>query len=655
TWFNHMGPAPDYIIDEEWMDRVEEVANYAFDNDMYVIINIHHDDLMDNQQGSWLVTTYERQDEVADQIEKVWTQIANRFIDYGDYLIFETMNEPREVGSPNEWNGGTQEHRDVVNVLNQAAVDAIRATGGNNESRFIMIPQATASPQAAMTDLVIPNEDPNIIVSVHYYSPYNFCLADPGVAIWGTDQEKATLRADIRAVSDHFVKNGRAVVLGEWGAFDKENLDDRREYYDELVRACREGGITPIAWIYSLDRNNLTWKYPELENEILDAYDSDSPVMGGFDVVVIGNHEFDYGLDVLNDRINQSQFDWICANVDTELSELSQPEPFVSMEVGDLRVTFLGLVETNGQPGAVIPATHPWRVADVSFQRYQDMVAEYSNLKEQEGADVLVALTHLGLWDDQLLAANFPFFDLIIGGHSNHLSDESINGIPTLMAGVNLSHLGRVDLVINEGEVTVSDIHMIDLNAYEAYDEELMNVIEEYQNDESFQEVIGTATSYHGRDELGCFYTEALATYMDVDVSFQNGGGIRADLDAGDITTFEIYSIDPFNNGSVIFTKSVREIKDLFIENNLGLHVHGVNMRRVNRDIVMTNLEGNELADEMMLTLGINDYLPAVYPDYFELEDADIQDLTTAETLIEYLRTIEPAVSYEGCDHYFRY
>ncbi len=292
TWYNHMGPAPDYIIDTEWMDRVEEVANYAFDNDLYVIINIHHDDLQADQQGSWLITTYEKQEAVADQIGKVWTQIANRFIDYGDYLIFETMNEPREVGSPNEWNGGTQEHRDVVNVLNLAAVNAIRATGGNNASRFIMTPQATASPQAAMSDLIIPNDDSNILVSVHYYSPYSFCLEEPGVATWGTENEKRTVRNDIKAISDHFVKNGTAVILGEWGAVDKDNRSTRREYYKALAAACKAEGITPIAWFYSFDRKNLTWKYPELEDAILAAFDPDWIPLGldqGRDLIIYPN------------------------------------------------------------------------------------------------------------------------------------------------------------------------------------------------------------------------------------------------------------------------------------------------------------------------------------------------------------------------------
>ncbi|MBX2841847.1 MAG: cellulase family glycosylhydrolase [Flammeovirgaceae bacterium] len=273
TWYNHMGPAPEYLIDEKWMDRVEEVANYAFDNNMYVIINIHHDDLKEDQLGSWLVTTYNKQDTVTDQIEKVWIQIATRFKDYGDYLIFETMNEPREVGSPHEWDSGSAEHRDVVNALNLAAVNAIRSTGGNNSSRFIMVPQVGGNMRAAIEDLVIPNDDPKIIVSVHNYDPYLFTLDDPGTNTWGTNAEKTELKNGIKLLGDHFVKNGRAVVVGEWGAFDKNNLEDRIVYYDEFARACQLNGLTPISWVYSFDRESLKWKYPELEDAILDAFD----------------------------------------------------------------------------------------------------------------------------------------------------------------------------------------------------------------------------------------------------------------------------------------------------------------------------------------------------------------------------------------------
>src|SRR3990172_6381197 len=99
---------------------------------MYVVINAHHED--------WHQPSYANDSAGSDKLTKVWTQIADRFKDYSDYLIFETMNEPRVFGSPQEWTGGSAEHRAVVNAFNLAAVNAIRNTGGNNTTRHIMIP-----------------------------------------------------------------------------------------------------------------------------------------------------------------------------------------------------------------------------------------------------------------------------------------------------------------------------------------------------------------------------------------------------------------------------------------------------------------------------------------------------------------------------------
>lgn len=375
----------------------------------------------------------------------------------------------------------------------------------------------------------------------------------------------------------------------------------------------------------------------------------------GFDVAVLGNHEFDYGIETLEARINQSTFPWICANIDTESSVLTQPEPFITLEVGESTVTFLGLVETNGHPEKIIPATHPWRVIDVSFERFENMVGQYSDLKAQEDADILVGLTHLGLFADQYLAQEFPYFDLIIGGHSNHLNQTSTNNIPTLMAGRNLSHLGRVDISLDDLGIRDISSSLIDLEDYESFDEGLMSVIGTYENNNAFDEVIGFATSHHDRIELGCFYTDALKTYMNVDMTIQNNGGIRSELDMGDISKFEIYSIDPFNNGSVVFTKTAREIKDFFIETGAGFHVSGVELITNGQDIIMRDAAGNEISDNTTLTLGINDYIPAVFESYFNINDADIRPLTTAESLVDYLSNTNSTVAHEGCNQYFRY
>ena len=112
TWGNHMDES--VIVDEEWMDRVQEVVDYAYSQDMFVIINIHHED--------WHDTYYDNADASTEKLKTLWTQIGNRFEDYDEHLIFEGLNEPRKRNTPQEWNGGDKEGHDVVNQYNAAFV-----------------------------------------------------------------------------------------------------------------------------------------------------------------------------------------------------------------------------------------------------------------------------------------------------------------------------------------------------------------------------------------------------------------------------------------------------------------------------------------------------------------------------------------------------
>jgi 2',3'-cyclic-nucleotide 2'-phosphodiesterase (5'-nucleotidase family) len=375
----------------------------------------------------------------------------------------------------------------------------------------------------------------------------------------------------------------------------------------------------------------------------------------GYDVTVIGNHEFDYGQDILNDRMAQAEFDWVLANVNTEETNLAQPQPYVTKVVDDIKITVLGLVETFGKENATIPATHPWRVAGLIFQDYFDVIADYRNLKKQEDADVYIALTHLGNFSDTNIANEFPYYDLIIGGHSNNLNDKVINDIPVLIAGNSLSHLGRIRLIIEAKKVVSHEIELINLANYDSKDETLEGIINQYNNAPEFAEVIGAANSHLNRDELGCFYTTALKEYMKVDFSIQNSGGIRNVIDQGDVTRQEIFNMDPFNNGSVVFTMTAREIKDFFIKSKAGLHVSGITLIREGSDIKILDENGNEIADDVSLTLGTNDFIPAIYDDYFFFDKAEIRPLTTAETIIDYMKTINSTIDHENCNHFFRY
>ncbi len=270
TWGGHVGSAPNYTIDQAWISRVEEVANYGIDNNMYVIINLHH-------ENDWIKPIYENETQTKSELTKVWTQVANRFKSYGDHLIFETMNEPRPVGASNEWSGGSAENREVINRYNLAAVNTIRNTGGNNASRHIMIPTIAASASSvAINDLVIPNNDSRVIVSLHMYTPNSFAMDANGTSTWGSDSDKSALDSEINIVYNKFVKNGRAVVIGEFGTINKNNEEARAAHAEYYVKAARAKGITPIWWDNGqsasgqsesfgiFNRNNLTWTFPTL-------------------------------------------------------------------------------------------------------------------------------------------------------------------------------------------------------------------------------------------------------------------------------------------------------------------------------------------------------------------------------------------------------
>ncbi|TYQ14912.1 UNVERIFIED_CONTAM: endoglucanase [Acetivibrio alkalicellulosi] len=269
TWFQNTGPAPNYTISNSWLDRVEEVVNYALDNNMYAILNLHHEE--------WIIPSYANEEQNTEQLTKMWEQIANRFKDYGDYLIFETMNEPRIKNSPYEWTGGTPEAREVINRYNLAAVNTIRSTGGNNLTRHIMIPtHAASAADVAVNDLIIPNNDDRIIVSIHNYSPYFFAMDANGTASWGSASDRDSLARELDALYNKFVKNGRAVVLGEFGTINKNNEADRIAHAEFFSSEARARGMTVVWWdngfatggraeSYALlNRSALNWHFPEI-------------------------------------------------------------------------------------------------------------------------------------------------------------------------------------------------------------------------------------------------------------------------------------------------------------------------------------------------------------------------------------------------------
>lgn len=264
-----------YTIDPKWMSRVKEVVDWAIAEDMYVILNTHHDNFSHNSKmpyGKGYYPTTENYEESSKFLCNVWGQISLAFNNgYDQHLIFETMNEPRPAGTKEEWyfNKNSSLGRDVavtINKLNQDILDTIRAAGGNNMKRYVSCPGLAASPDSALDSaFVMPkdSEPGKLIVSVHMYTPYNFAMESPGVksfnAIMGNDLAKMFKR-----LNDTFIAKGYPVIIGEYGATNKNNLEDRVAWFHFFLKYSRLYGMTSCLWdngVWAVKGNDYSEHY----------------------------------------------------------------------------------------------------------------------------------------------------------------------------------------------------------------------------------------------------------------------------------------------------------------------------------------------------------------------------------------------------------
>lgn len=269
TWGEHM--SADGTIQADWMARVKEVVDYAYNSGLYVILNVHHDDYL------WLVPTNDKLESDRSVLTNIWKQISATFQDYDHRLIFEGMNEPRVVGSPEEWTGGTEESYGVINQLFQSFVDTVRAAGGENTGRTLIVTSyAQSIEKKAVSAVQVPNDD-HIVVSIHSYAPWDFCGTDNDRSDWGTDADKAELDANFKYLADTF---DVPVIIDEFGAINKnENTSARATWYNYYISSAKQQGIKCFVWDNGItkdgfglfNRKDNTWFYPEIVKSIMDA------------------------------------------------------------------------------------------------------------------------------------------------------------------------------------------------------------------------------------------------------------------------------------------------------------------------------------------------------------------------------------------------
>ena len=260
SWHNHVSDDGNYTISEAWLNRVQEVVDYAMDNDMYIILNIHHDN-----STKYMYPSLEYMDQSKAYVESIWSQVAPRFADYDEHLIMESLNEPRLVDTSYEWwlDLSKQECVEAVqciNELNQLFVDTVRASGGHNEDRYLLVPGYDASLQGATNQYFeLPQDTESnqnkILVEVHAYTPYNFALqasSESGSTDqWSVDSAASTseINSTMDTLYEKYVKNGVGVVIDEFGARDKDNnTQARTDFTAYYVAAARARHITCCWW-----------------------------------------------------------------------------------------------------------------------------------------------------------------------------------------------------------------------------------------------------------------------------------------------------------------------------------------------------------------------------------------------------------------------
>lgn len=280
TWTDHIGAAPTYAIDPAWMAKVQQVATWANDAGMYAIVNTHHD-----ADGQWILfndpgedtLSAANQSQITSEITAVWAQIATAFQSYGDHLIFECFNEPH--GDVDGYGGGDAASRAVLNSYLVACMNAVRGTGGNNATRYVMVQGlGAAAVQVSIQAVVIPNDDPNVLFSVHNYFPWAF--ASGSTTTWGIASDYTDLSTSVEQVVG-WLPPTQGIVMGEWGSISADDLSSRVAHAGAYAQDITTAGMCPIWWddggdFILLNRTSdpLSWQYPTILSALLAGYEA---------------------------------------------------------------------------------------------------------------------------------------------------------------------------------------------------------------------------------------------------------------------------------------------------------------------------------------------------------------------------------------------
>jgi aryl-phospho-beta-D-glucosidase BglC (GH1 family) len=324
TWYEHLEyQNGKYHVNDTWMEYVKKTVDYAIDEDMFVILNIHHEDFINAAQ--WNENTYS----IAEQkLTNIWTELAEEFKSYDQHLIFEGMNEPRQTGNSavSEWGNGSGDNGyswSYVNRLNEAFVRTVRNQGtSQNRERLLMLPGYVASSDyTAINNIAIPSNAGNVALSVHAYAPYYFTMATdekanhsfPGQSGWGENYE-SSLTDMFNNFGQLQQQKGAPIIIGEFSASDFGNTNDRARWANYYLSRAKEKGIPCFLWDNNVPNNGSGEAHGYMHRKSTKWYPDSMPVIQAMMRV--------YGISSNMEEYYVGPFSWETAGVGSNWVQL---------------------------------------------------------------------------------------------------------------------------------------------------------------------------------------------------------------------------------------------------------------------------------------------------------------------------------------------
>jgi 2',3'-cyclic-nucleotide 2'-phosphodiesterase (5'-nucleotidase family) len=366
------------------------------------------------------------------------------------------------------------------------------------------------------------------------------------------------------------------------------------------------------------------------------------------DVMVLGNHEFDYGQEILKRAMEKATYPVLCANLKVEGGIIPQPAPYTILKTGNgIKIAVLGLTQIDKD--TKLPHAHPGKLKGLVFSEEIETAKKFRHLRK--GNQVFIALSHLGYDGDEKLAEEMGELDVIIGAHTHTviMNPTEVNRVLITQAGSYTRYLGRVEIVVKDGKVTSKKGELIDVRACKNEIPEIKEMIKRFNDNPQLKKVIASIPmELVGKGALGNLITDAVKHIHHLDIALHNEGGIRSFRLGPDVRMGDIFKLLPFGNDIIQFEMTTDEINDLITYSFLkygrvDLRCSGMEYTVVLtpekkvKEVILTDESGKLLDESRTYKVGINSYIATAYTFKHKDPGKSLQTII-AQTLIDYLK-----------------